>query len=607
MVTIANVWLPHRLGDITEIIEKYITTNKLDYSSLAPSFPTGGIIINKDELKSIYETGKGRVILRAKTTIVDNKIQITELPYQVYIEPLIAKIKEMIKGDSISGISGIANKTDKKRLLIEIECDDNPLTILNELFKKTDLQKTYNANQWALVNKTPVLLTLKDYLNIYIDHNLACIRREFLYDIDQAKAKLEIVLGLIKALEDIDNIIALIKQSESSTKAEEALKTKYEFSDAQAKAIVNMRLGKLAHLEKIELNKEKEELTSTISKLENLLSSQNNLKSELLNRLKSFTAKYDAPRKTQVINIDISKEKKEKPIIEPKDCIIIINNKNMIKRIDATAFKPQKRNTVGTKHNDNVTFSQKTNTQDTLMIFSSKGKMYRILVDNIPEGNSASIGTSLTALIEFEDNEVPMAYTTLTRDTDRQFIFFATKNGIVKKVPLEEYDNVKRTGVLAIKLKESDELATITFTNQEQIMLVTKNGMCIRFDTKDMPISSRTAQGVKGIKLNDGDYVIAALPILDASSYLAIVSENGLGKKTALDEFSVQGRAGKGVICYKGKIAGATIASEDDSILVNGNTSSIVINVKDIPTLGKTSMGNLMIKNNKKIISVAKV
>ena len=308
-----------------------------------------------------------------------------------------------------------------------------------------------------------------------------------------------------------------------------------------------------------------------------------------------------------MLNTDIPKQEKEVAVVEPKDCVVVVTKKNTIKRIDAKNFKAQKRNTTGVKTGDIVLFSQKTNTQDTLMVFSSKGKMYRVLVDNIPEGTNASNGTPISTLIEFENGEKPMAFTTMTRDIDKKFIFFATKNGTIKKVPLDEYDKMKRTGIIAISFKDGDELADVTFINQEQMLLVTKNGMVIRFGTAEMPISSRTAQGVKGMKLNDGDSVIAALPIVDPADYLAIVSKNGLGKKMQIDELTLQNRGGKGLLCYKGEIAGAEIIKESDNLLINGDKSSIVISGKDVPTLGRVSMGNIMLKNNEQVISITQV
>ncbi len=606
-VTIANTWLPHALTDIAEVINKYLESGILDYSSLAPDFPSGGIIINKKDLYKIYETGKGKAVLRAKAEIVGKAILITELPYQVYIEPLIEDIKELIKSGELSDIEEVNNKSDKNRLLVEIVCG-NPAKTLNDLFRLTDLQKSYSANQWALVSKTPELLTLKEYLDIYIKHNLTCIVRENEFDYAKARERLEIVEGLLKALEDIDNIIALIKASKSSSDARDNLIKKYQFSESQAKAIVDMRLGKLANLEKIELNQERNNLTESIEQSLSIINNEDRQKEIFIERFNAFVKKFGSPRKTKVIQLDIPKDKKEVIVPDPVDCVVVISNRGFIKRIPKKSFKPQKRNTVGIKTNGETTvFSASTNTQDTLMVFSSLGKMYRLLVDTIPEGNNVSTGVLLSSLVNFEENEIPMAYTTLARDNKFEYIFFATERGIIKKVALSEYDAMKRTGIVSIKLKEGDKLAAVTFINQEEMMLITKNGMSIRFGTAAMPLSSRIAQGVKGMNVAEDDYVIAALPISNSAEYLAIVSEDGLGKKTELKEFTSQNRGGKGILCYKGKLGGATLLSKEDNLLISGNSSSIVLSIDDLPLLTRISLGNVMIKNNTKVISISKV
>ena len=286
----------------------------------------------------------------------------------------------------------------------------------------------------------------------------------------------------------------------------------------------------------------------------------------------------------------------------------MINNNGIIKRIPRKSFRAQKRNTVGMKtHGDIIAFSTKTNTVDTLMVFSSKGKMYRVGVDAIPEGTNSGGGVYLSSLIETEADEKPMAYTTISRDTNAKYILFITKNGIIKKVPLSEYDKMKRTGIIALNLKEGDELAAVTFINQEEMMLVTKNGMVIRFATAGMPISSRIAQGVKGMNVSEDDEVIAALPIGPAVNSLALVSIGGLGKQTKLTEFTAQNPGGKGVSCYKGTIIGANLINDDDNILISGDKSSIVVSATDFPSLGRSSNGNIMLKNNTSVISVSKI
>lgn len=297
--TLANTWLPCSLNEVSAAIINYIKTGEIDNNAVKPDFPSGGIIINGKELYKINESGRGKVVLRARTEIKKDSILITELPYQVYVEPLIDDIKKLIIEDTIIGIKDIYNKSDKKKLLIEIECEKGKSAqVLKQLFATTDLQKSYNANQYALVSKTPALLNLKDYFDIYIKHNLECIKRENEFDLKKASDRIEIVDGLLKALEDIDNIISLIKKSENAAKAQENLINKYDFTANQAKAIVEMKLGRLAHLESIELNQEKEELSNKIKEINNILSNSNKQRDILIDKLAAFTKKYGSPRKT---------------------------------------------------------------------------------------------------------------------------------------------------------------------------------------------------------------------------------------------------------------------------------------------------------------------
>lgn len=607
-VAMACSWAPHNLNEVAAAINDYLSGK--EPMLLGPDFPTGGIILNKDDVPKIMASGKGSVRIRAKYTHEGNDIIFYEIPYGVTVEKIMQELNELsdIEG-ALDGVTAIRDETTKKSVRIVLKCkkDANQSKILSKVFSDTSLQSSFSYNQVALVNGEPKLLNLRDCIEIYVNHNIGCITKEYSFDLAKAQARLHIVEGLLKALEDIDNIVALIRSSKSAATAKVALQDKYNFSEEQAKAIVDMKLGKLAGLEKMEIEQEKAELDNTINEIQTVLGSHDRLIEVLQKRLNNIVTKYGDSRKTELTQVTIEKKAKEPVVIEPKDCVIVINNKNAIKRIDAKSFKLQKRNTAGVKISDTVIFSQRTNTQDILMVFTSKGKMYRIVVDNIPEGTNTSIGAPISSLIEFEDNEVPMAFTTLTRDTNKKFIFFATKKGIVKKVPLEEYDNMKRTGIVAIKFKDGDELAAVTFIDQEEMMLVTKNGMCIRFAAAGMPVSSRIAQGVKGMSIAEDDQVIAALPISDPADYLAVVSESGFGKKTELKEFTVQNRGGKGLACHKEHIAGAAIINDSNNILINGDKTSIVIAASELPSLGRTSQGNVTLKNNTKILSITVV
>lgn len=606
--TIANVWLPHSLTEIAAIINNYLSTGEIDYENIAPDFPTGGIIINKKDLSEIYRTGKGKAILRGKAEIKGKCIHITEVPYQVYIEPFIAQIKELIEKDELTGISNILNKSDKKRLLIEIECDENPASVLNQLYHKTSLQKSYSANQFALVGKTPKLLTLKEYLDIYIKHNYDCIKRENEFELTKAKDRLEIVEGLIKALEDIDNIIALIKTSQSATDAVKNLINKYQFTERQAKAIVDMKLGRLAHLEKIELNEERAELLSTIEKCNDIIQHEEKQKEIYLERFNSFVKKYANARHTELTQIDIKPEEKEIAEVIPVDVVVVTTESGLIKKIPVANYKVQKRGGKGIKSSDDVIMSTiKTNTIDYMMFFSNAGKMYRTVVDNIPDGTTTTKGVPINSLVQLEPNEKIIAVTSLHRQKLPQFAIFVTKQGMIKKSFLSEYLGAKRNaGIAALKLREGDSVASVIFQDLEDIIIITKNGMNIRFGTKEIGAVGRNTLGVKGINLNENDEVLVALPIHKESDEVAVFSADGNGKKVPLKEFTPQARGGKGTILHRGTLIGAAMVSDEDNILVSGNKTSICISAKDISSQSKSGTGVILIKDNK-VLSVAKL
>lgn len=609
--TVANTWLPHNLKELSDIIHRYVQTGEIDYANIHPDFPSGGIIINKDELSNIYTTGKGKVVLRGKTEIKGNNILITELPYQVYVEPLMEEIKELRLKDEITGIDEIYNKCDKKRLLIEIECSESPQKVLAQLYQWTSLQKSYNPNQYALVSKTPKLLNLKQYLDIYINHNLECIKREYEFDLVKAKARQEIIEGLVKALEDIDNIIALIKNSESSAKAKEALIKTYAFTENQAKAILDMKLSKLAHLEKVELNEELIQLTSDIQKYTNIISKRERLVMEFEDRLEKFVQKYGTNRKTELTQIAAStKEEKELELVEPEKCVVVMTESGYIKRVPIASFRTQKRNGKGVKTQDDITSMViRTNTVDSLMIFTTLGKMYRLLVNDIPVGNNTAKGVSIKGLVAMEAKEEPSVIYSIYRDTEAKYVFFTTKMGLVKKTNLEEYCKTKKSnGIIAINLKEGDELISACLVKDEPIVLLTKDGMGIKFNSMEIGATSRATSGVKGITLNPDDRVVAALPVRNTSDKLGIFISTGMGKKISLSELPIQKRAGKGLICYKGAghIAAGCLISDEDDVLICGDSNSLCISAKEIPDLTRQAIGNQLIKNSK-IISVSKV
>lgn len=605
--TIANVWLPHSLDELAEVINEYLKTDIINYSKLAPSFPTGGIIVNKDELEPIYKTGKGKVILRAKTEIVGNNILITEIPYQIYVEPFIESVRQLILKDELTNIVNITNKSNKKQLLIEIECDTNPSLVLAKLFQKTDLQKTFNANQYALIGKTPKLLNFKDYIDTFLNHNYQCIEKEYTYDLEKSKKRLEIVEGLIKALEDIDNIIALIKSSNSSKDAIINLINKYQFTENQAQAIVNMKLGRLAHLEVIELNQEKIDLTSTITNCEDVIAHLDKKKQIFIERFNAFVKKYPNPRKTQLTQLNYNpKVEKEIVNVEPEKCVVVMTEGGTIKRIPITSFRIQKRNGKGVKSQEDITHCViRTNTIDNLMLFTNKGIMYKLLVNDIPVGTNASAGTPISALVKMSADEQVITIYSIYRDTDAKYVLFATKQGLIKKVPLEEYTGVrKKTGVSATTLHDGDNLANVSLIKDEQLIVLTKNGYAIKINSNELGTSSRIAMGVKAINLTEGDEVACVLPIRDATDYFGIFARNGFSKKIDLSELPLQKRAGRGIVVYKptvetGKIIDASLINDTDNLFICGDKKNICISAKDIVCSGRTAIGTSVIKNEK--------
>lgn len=611
-VAMACNWACHNLREVEAAIIDYMDGKEPMLPG--PDFPTGGIIINKNDIPNIMKTGRGSVKIRARYEVKKNTIIFTEIPYGTTVEALVAEIGQVCEAENI-GVTDIKDQTDTKGVKIVLECDKsaNPEIIVQKLFAKTNLQNSFAYNQVALVDKVPTEMNLKDCCAVYVKHNIECIVREAQFDLDKATARLHIVEGLLKALEDIDNIVALIRKSASAADAKVALMEKYKFSEAQAKAILDMKLAKLANLEKIELQNEKAELEQTIKDLTALIANEDLQKTELKSRLASIVKKYGDDRRTELAQIEITKEEKEIAFVEPEKCVVVMSEGGLIKRIPTASFRTQKRNGKGVKTQDDINSAViRTNTIDSLMVFTDQGRMYRILVDNIPVGTNVSKGTSLRQLIEMQDNEKPSIIYSIYRDTDAKFVLFVTKNGLVKKTSLEEYVKTKKkTGIAAISLKEGDSLASVSLVKDEDIVLLTAGGMGIRFNSTEVAATSRATSGVKGITLKADDYVVAAMPVRHVEDQIAVFAKGGLGKKFPMSELPVQKRAGKGLICYKptdntGNVTAGALLSDEDSILLIGDKSSICIAATEVPILSRVSIGNQLIKNGT-IYSVSKV
>ena len=521
---------------------------------------------------------------------------------------MLTEIGKVCDSKDIEGISEIRDESNKKGLRIVIECqkNTNPETIVQKLFHKTNLQTSISYNQVALIDKTPTELNLKQCIEVYVNHNVNCLIKEINFDLDKVKSRLEIVLGLLIALEDIDNIIAMIKSSDNAAAAKQKLIEKYKLTENQAKAILDMKLSKLAKLEKVELENEKKELLTKQDELNNLLQNKDLQLKEIRKRLDVIIKKYGDERRTELAQIEIPKEEKEIVEVIPEDCVVIITKTGDVKRIPSKNFKVQRKNGKGIKNEDSAILDTiSTNTIDNLMVFTNKGKMYKILVDNLPIGTNSSKGTNIRNLINLEPQEEVIAVSSLDRKSENKYVVFITKKGLIKKTYLDEYKSMKKsTGIIAIKLNENDSIANVLLMNEENMIIVTKKGMSIYFETKEINPIGRTSMGVKAIKLNEDDEVITGIPIYDTNLDLAIFTSSGLGKKMKISDFTIQNRAGKGVSIYKNSITsddlvGATIVSNDDNILLIGKPNSICISSNDIPLLTKAGMGNIMIKNSK--------
>ena len=620
-VAMACSFAPHNLNEVMDAAKYLLDNPTCEIKDLltfikGPDFPTGGMIINKDELLNTYITGKGRARIRGEYTIESNKgqdsIVFTSIPYKVSKTQLILDIDKLCEDGTLEGITAIRDESNIQgvRFVIELAKGVSAEPIISKLFKNTRLEDTYSINQVALVNKKPEILNLKRLLEIYNEHQKDVLIRKTNFEAEKIRARIHILDGLLIALEDIDNVIALIKKSESAAAAKVNLINQYNLSEAQAKAILDMKLAKLAKLEKVEIQEEKNNLVKELDHLNNILA---NPIPEMKNIYTEIEKNYGDERRSTITQVAITKEEKEIEFVEPEKCVVVMTEGGSIKRIPTSSFRTQKKNGKGIKSQDDITSCVlRTNTIDNLMIFSDKGIMYRLLVDNIPVGTNTSIGQSIKSLVNMAVDENPATMYSIYRDTNAKYVLFTTKNGLVKKTTLDEYIKTKKkTGIAAIALRENDGLASVSLINNEPILLLTKNGYIIRFNSSEITPTSRSTYGIKGITLSEGDEVVMALPIRHDTDNLAVFTTGGMGKKVPLTEITIQKRGGKGLYIYKptastGNVISASLIDDNDNLLISGNSASICISAKDIPVLGRTSIGNQMIKSGS-IKSVTKV
>ena len=580
-----------------------------------PDFATGGLLINEKEVKESLKNGTGSACkLRSiiDYDVKDNCLVVKEIPYGVYTNTICKQLEEIEQSEENPGIERHNDLTGKSvNIKIYLHKNANPDRIIRFLYKNTSLQDYFGINLTMLDNgRFPKVFTWKECLQAHINHEKDVYRRGFEFDLREIKTKIHIIEGLLICLAQIEEVVQTIKQSASVGDARKALMTQFLLDEEQANAVLKMTLSRLASLEVQKLKDQKAELEKEAARIEKILNDENLLNKELIDGWTKVINQFADDRRTRIIEVHDENQDKDIEDVAPEDCIIILTKGGTIKRIPSAAFKPQKRNGKGIKTQEDITsMIIRTNTVDSLMIFSTVGKMYRLLVDDIPEGTNASKGLSVKALVNMADNEEPSVIYSIYRDTDAKYVLFVTKQGLIKKTPLAEYIKTKKkNGINAITFRGDDSLATVTLIKDEPISIITQQGYVLKFDSNELAPTSRIASGVKAINLGDGDLVTTAVAIRDPNDALALFSKNGNGKKILPSESLMQKRGGKGLKCYKGTdiIVAAALVSDEDKVLIVGNRSSICINAAEIPALGRNSIGNIMLKGNM-VLSVSKV
>ncbi len=616
-ISMSHSSMPHNLSEVCDGIIAYIRNKNITIDELmeyikGPDFPLENVVINSKDIKTAFATGHSATSLkvRGKYNVKGQVITFYTIPYRTYRN----KIKEQLEKnidifDDLLEDFNDESSLGENKLVFTVKKGVNPESVVNKLFALTDLQTTLSYNMNYIVNGTPKMCSMLDLVKAYVTHQTNVLLNVTNFDRDKAVARKHILDGLLIIIKSIDRAIEIIRGSIDSKEAKDKLQKEFGLDEIQAKAVLELKLARLTKLDSNDLIKELEEKIAIIAECDRIINEEDYRNAKLIELINKLKEKYGDARRTELLNIEVPKEEKEIAEVIPEDVVVVLTKTGLIKRVPAKSFKVQKRNGVGIKNADSAILSSiSTNTVDILMAFSSKGKMYRLIVDNVPSGTNVSKGSSIRDLIPIEPDEEIIAITSLYRKSEAKYVVFITKNGLLKKTELDEYKSAKRNcGIAAIKLKEGDSLANVTFLNDEQIMIITKKGMSIRFETKDIGAVGRIAMGVKSIKLDEGDSILCGLPVHKNTDSLAIFTEKGLGKKMELSEFPVQGRGGKGLQLYKGdNIVGAEMISDNDSILIVGNRSTICISAKDIPNFGRTAAGNIMIKNST-ILNVVKI
>ena len=619
---------PHNLSEVIDGIIKVIDNPEITIEELmetikGPDFPTGATILGKQGIKEAYTTGRGKITMRGEAEIEEmsgnrQKIIITSLPYQVNKAKLVKTISDLVKEKKIEGISEVRDESDRKektRVVIELRRDANARIILNQLYKHTQLQETFGAIMLALVDGEPKILTLRQCLDCYINHRKVVILRRTKFELDKALARAHILEGLKIALDNIDEVISIIRSSYDNPK--ERLMERFGLSDIQAQAILDMRLKTLSGLQREKIEDEYNELMKLIAHLRDILSSETLVYDIIKEELLEIKDKYGDDRLTKIVAAE--GEFVAEDLIKEEQTVVALTHFGYIKRMPIDTYRSQRRGGKGitgiaTREEDFVKQIFTASTHDTILFFSNKGKLYKLKGYEVPEAGRTAKGTAIVNLLSLDPGEKISAVIPIQNFAEGKYLLMATKNGLIKKTALTEYNSSRTTGLQGITLKDDDELITVRLTDgEDNVVLVTREGMCITFDEKDVRPIGRVAQGVIGIRLSDEDEVIGMESVIaGGKATLLAITENGFGKRTELDEYRVQIRGGKGVITYKitpktGKLVGVKIATEDDDVMLITDTGTIIrLQVKDISVLGRSTQGVTLMRTSDggKVVSI---
>ena len=626
---------PHNLREVIAAVVKIIDdqieengeTSIEDILQIVkgPDFPTGAMILGTRGIEEAYRTGRGKIRVRAVTDIEPmangkSRIVVTELPYMVNKARLIEKIAELVRDKKIDGITDLSDQSNREgmRICIELRRDVNANVVLNQLYKHTQLQDTFGVIMLALVNNEPKVMNILEMLNYYLRHQEEVVTRRTKYELNKAEERAHILEGLLIALDNIDEVIRIIRNSKNAQAAKEGLIEAFQLTDVQAQAIVDMRLRALTGLEREKLENEYKELMERIGELRAILADRKLLLGVIKEEILVISGKYGDDRRTSIgfDELDLSTE----DLIPEQDVVITMTKLGYIKRMTTDTFKSQNRGGKGIKgmqtiEEDYVEELFMTSTHNYIMFFTNTGRVYRMKGYEIPEAGRTARGTAIINLLQLMPDEKITAMIPIREYEEGKYLFMATKKGLVKKTPITDYANVRKTGLAAITLREDDELIEVKITdNEKDIIMVTKYGQCIRFKEQDVRSTGRTSMGVRGMNLSDRDEVIG-MQLHTQGDYLLIASEKGMGKRTAIEEFTCQNRGGKGVKCYKitektGNVIGVKAVNEDNEIMII-NTEGIVIRMEcaGISILGRVASGVKLINldSNTKVASIAKV